>query len=105
MSDESNERYLWSAVMEQAIADANPKMTDILIEKLADPEVNYFDREKEKARAWFGGRDFKTVCSLAGFNPDWVMRKVQPGIERYDAQLESRVAIRADEIAAEREAA
>lgn len=33
--------------------------------------------EKQRARDWFGSRDFKQVCALANVEPEFIMRGVQ----------------------------
>lgn len=57
------EQKLWAAVLEAAVEDA-------LTHK--DPD------EKEAARRWFmdAGNNFKLVCDLADFDPDYIRKRV-----------------------------
>ena len=59
---------LWCAVIEQAFIDAGSKRTS----KAAE-------HDRRKARAWLlgGNADFKTVCHLAGMDPDAVHERAR----------------------------
>lgn len=56
------ERILWQKVLLQALLDISSKA-----------QANPADREaREEAKRWVerGGKDFRTVCSLAGIHPE-----------------------------------
>lgn len=67
-SEHSYERHLWCAVIDLAIADAQSKRTS-----------EQAQREKAEALRWLlvPNKDFDTVCSLAGFDPDAVRDKIR----------------------------
>lgn len=67
MSNECFEKSLWQAVLWRAAQD---------IAGAKDP----FDRDFENVARWVGNypsRDFKEVCSLAGFEYDFVHPKLK----------------------------
>lgn len=43
----------------------------------SDPQSAIGLRDLRAARAWFGGKDFRIVCSLAGFDADAVFERFQ----------------------------
>lgn len=76
-------RALWQSVVNRAIIDAlwpRPKVTNdnghggIVCE-----------HDKHKARSWIGSRDFRHVCSLAGYDPAFVESRVRPLLEDPEA--------------------
>ena len=62
----SPEQALWTAVLHQAWSDARKPLTR---------EQDQYDFER--ARRWFrvGGKHFKDVCHMAGWNPEYVRDK------------------------------
>lgn len=65
------EQRLWQSVVLQAVRDATAN----------DSKVVTSQRAKRSADAWlrYGGRDFRTVCALAGFDPDFIREKYVSG--------------------------
>ena len=60
----SPEQILWQSVVLQAARDATaPKSKNI-----------YTNRAKIEADVWFrrGGKQFRQVCMMAGFDPDFI---------------------------------
>lgn len=72
------ENLLWQSVIFQAAVDAT-----------ADPDCkNDTERHARRdARDWLGGggRDFREVCSLAGFDPDFIRKAFMDG--RIDREI------------------
>lgn len=67
------ERRLWQDVVLRALMDATHPAGD---------EGNSEDaRGRRSARQWLreGGKDFRTVCNLAGLDPDFVREKYLAG--------------------------
>ena len=73
-----SERALWAAVVYQAALDATREFPPSL------PESER--HECRKARIWFeqGGSDFRQVCDLAGYDPDWLREKFLSGLITQD---------------------
>lgn len=66
---------LWGCIL-------NRNLLDLLWD---DPKSNDFNgnatvtmRDQHEARMWFGSRDFRTVCYLAGTTPEFVEDHVRP---------------------------
>lgn len=68
----SPEQALWQAVVSQAIIDAASRASGGL------GGAALTELEKHKARTWFGSRDFRVACSLAGYEPEFVEDRVRP---------------------------
>lgn len=62
---ETGERQLWCAVINQAVIDYRCTLPKMAL-------------EQKQAESWFrnNGKDFRTVCELAGLNPDKIREKV-----------------------------
>lgn len=72
------ERQLWGAVIWRAVSDA------------VWPGVGAEARfHRDQAREWFrfGGKDFRLVCELAGFDPDFIRDRVLPMIDNPPPKL------------------
>ncbi len=67
------QRRLWRKVIVQALFDAVGRI------QMIDVTASEARRQvlTDQARAWFvdGGRDFREVCGLAAWEPEWVQRK------------------------------
>jgi hypothetical protein len=71
------ERKVWLTVLERAVWDALwPRPT-----KSHDTSGVPMQAQRE-ARAWFGTKDFRTVCHLAGMCPEFIGDHVRPMIDR-----------------------
>jgi hypothetical protein len=78
------ERKLWQTVLERAVWDAlwhRPVR--------AHDTSGTSERAQAEARAWFGTKDFRTVCYLAGADPDFIGDKVRPMINRPPEEREA----------------
>lgn len=69
-------RRLWCAVLNLAVADAVAPMPRAFP---SEPESACLAKinARERARAYIGRRDFRTVCHLAGMDPDAVAERVR----------------------------
>ncbi len=67
------EQKLWVAVLETALNDAMSGSNS---------------SRRDVARRWFreGGQNFRLVCDLANFDPDFVRMKLLAVLDREDAQ-------------------
>ena len=73
----SPEKRLWQSVVVKALTDATA----------VDPSSDEDLRAKREADSWLrgGGKDFRRVCSLAGFDPDFIRDAYTSG--RVDGEL------------------
>lgn len=71
--EKKGEIALWRAVITQALMDAGSKSNK--------SEMRY---NRAQAISWLSGTgpDFNTVCSLAGFEPEYVIKKAREAIKR-----------------------
>jgi hypothetical protein len=69
------EATLWRAVISQAINDG-----------ISNHRSDLNRGARESAREWFRrrGQQYRYVCDLAGYNPDWLAAKVQQLFEKAD---------------------
>jgi hypothetical protein len=69
----NGEKALWRAIITQALMDAG-----------SEPSKKEMIYERAQAMAWLSGwsKDFLTVCSLAGLEPEYVRQKAQEAIKR-----------------------
>ena len=70
------EQYLWISVLSKAAHDA----------------VFTSDwRESKSAIAWFkgGGKDFKSVCEMAGFDPAYVFERIKQSLQQREDHMEA----------------
>lgn len=62
-------KRLWLEVIYRAISDMeNPTSTT---------GSNSFNILKQQAKIWLHTNDFKTVCDLAGINPNYLKKKIE----------------------------
>lgn len=73
---------LWQAVLSANIAWA----TDYYGYGCLSTFVN--DVERHVCRLWIGSRDFKIVCIMAGFDPDYVEEKTKRRLEFIEHEKE-----------------
>jgi hypothetical protein len=73
---ENPERQLWWTVLERAVLDA--LWTATITHDSSGTSLH----DQRTARAWFGRKDFHTVCHLAGADPDFIRDKVVPMFDR-----------------------
>jgi hypothetical protein len=66
------ERDLWAAVIQRAVLDATGSLRDQKTKSHIEP-----------AREWFrrNGRDYRSVCALAGVDPDALRDRVLAKLE------------------------
>lgn len=69
----SPERALWGAVVNQGIVEALWPRT-----RKHGNSSGVSGIDKDRARRWIGSRDFRTVCFLAGYDPEFVANRVTP---------------------------
>jgi hypothetical protein len=72
----SPERRLWQAVITQAVRDAE----SVTSTRLKAPGDTLFDGSRA-ARQWLvkAGTDFRLVCALAGWEPDFISEAFRDG--------------------------
>lgn len=84
------EQKLWVAVIENAFVDAFRNVKKVYNATSKSNEISYTESYMIKKRAinflTFDRPNFRKVCSYAGLNPHWVMRKY---IEIRDGALTS----------------
>jgi hypothetical protein len=69
------DRELWGAVLTRGLLDA---MWPSPVRSQAHGSVSGVTvLHQRQARDWIGGRNFRTVCSLAGFDPDSIAERAQ----------------------------
>jgi hypothetical protein len=71
------ERLLWQTILERAVVDALWPAP-----ARSHDSSGTSKQAQREARAWFGTRDFRTVCYLAGMCPEYIGDKVRPMIDR-----------------------
>lgn len=72
--DVASERALWQSVVNRALVDAlwpapyagHLHGSGVAIE------------QKDEARRWIGSRNFRRVCWLAGYDPQFILDRVRP---------------------------
>ena len=90
--DVTAERRLWCAVVNQAVTEA---LWPRPIKNGGSSGISHLD--KHLARRWLGSRDFRLVCSLAGYDPDFIMDAISPILgdtkagERFIVRLNGRI--------------
>ncbi|HEY8566590.1 MAG TPA: hypothetical protein VIL65_13885 [Beijerinckiaceae bacterium] len=86
MNTDSSYRALWLGVIELALEDAAP----LLRRANVTPKSRAI--EMRTARTWLlsDGRDFRSVCTLAGLDPSQVRRRAMDVIAHFDASDQRR---------------
>ena len=81
------EKDLWIAVLCRAVLDAckGPPRLD-MTRKANVSHKNHYKFDRDQARHFFleGGSHFRTICEMAGRNPDYVQAKVRKVLLRKD---------------------
>ena len=70
--DTRNMRRLWCAVIYEQLRLALRANRD---------SAKYGQAEQASALSWIGGSEFRTVCSLAGLDPDWILRGLRARLD------------------------
>lgn len=70
-------RALWASVLMTAIRDALAPDSKVQTSKGNHGSVTNLDRAQ--SQSWIGSRGFRTVCELAGLDPDYILAAYRAG--------------------------
>lgn len=82
----SAQERLWRAVLDQAMQDAVMPTKSKQWRLLKEHALR-----QERARDWFklNNRDFQLICSLAGYDPERVLKGFKAFVEKQDAAMKA----------------
>lgn len=74
--DHHGHRALWTAVLVLGVLDARDARQRIgTAAERRGPGQRHFEGDRD-ALGWIGSADFRAVCTMAGVDPDWCLRKL-----------------------------